>query len=62
MYEKLQKLLDDRGITVYRLAKDIGVPNNRIYDWKKGICRPKMDIMGKIAHYFDVPIEYFLEE
>lgn len=61
MYEKIQKLIDERGITAYQLAKETGISPSRFSEWKRGGCKPKIDKLQKIAHYFDVPIEYFLE-
>lgn len=61
MYEKLQKLLDDRHITAYKLGKDTGIPISTMTSWKKGECNPKADKLKKIADYFGVTIEYFLE-
>ena len=61
MYEKLEKLLKQREITAYRLSKDIGLPTSLFSEWKKGKSNPKVDKLQKIAKYFNVPIEYFLE-
>lgn len=61
MYEKLQRLLDARGITAYQLAKETGIASARFSEWKRGRCKPKADKLQKIAEYFGVTIEYFLE-
>lgn len=62
VYEKFQKLLDERGITAYRVAKDTGILKSTFADWKKGLYTPKVDKLMAIAKYFSVPLEYFLEE
>lgn len=61
MYEKFKALLDERGITAYRVAKDTGLSSVVFTDWKNGKSNPKVDKLKKIADYFGVTIEYFLE-
>lgn len=61
MFEKLEKLLKERGITSYRLAKDLGISPMVFSDWKNGKSKPKVDKLKKIADYFSVSIEYFVE-
>lgn len=57
--EKIKELCDKRGITFYRLEKDLGFTNSSIYKWEKSM--PGADKLKKVADYFGVPIEYFLE-
>lgn len=61
MYEKFERLVKARGITAYRVAKDIGLATTVFSDWKSGKSKPKVDKLKKIADYFGVTIEYFLE-
>lgn len=61
MYEKIQRLMDSRGITAYQLAKETGIAPSRFSQWKRGDCNPKVDKIQKIAEYFGVTIEYLLE-
>lgn len=60
-YGKLEKLLNARGITAYRLAKDLGFAPTVFSEWKSGKSMPKADKLKLIADYFGVTIEYFLE-
>lgn len=62
MYEKFERLVKARGITAYRVAKDIGLATTVFSDWKSGKSKPKADKLKKIADYFGVTIEYFLEQ
>lgn len=62
MYEKIQTLLDKQGITAYRLSKETKIPYTCLVDWKQGRSKPKADKLLKLANYFNVPIEFFLEE
>lgn len=61
MYEKFAQLVEARGVTTYRVAKDIGLAQTVFSDWKTGKSKPKADKLKKIADYFGVTIEYFLE-
>jgi repressor LexA len=61
MYQKFEQLVKARGITTYRVAKDIGLAPTVFSDWKSGRSKPKVDKLKKIADYFGVTIEYFLE-
>ena len=61
MYQKFEQLVKARGITTYRVAKDIGLAPTVFSDWKSGRSKPKVDKLKNIADYFGVTIEYFLE-
>lgn len=61
MYQKFEQLVKARGITTYKVAKDIGLAPTVFSDWKSGKSKPKVDKLKKIADYFGVTIEYFLE-
>ena len=58
MYERLDKLLQDHGITPYRLAKDLGISQSSLSEWKKGNSIPKYERLAKIASYFNVTVTY----
>lgn len=60
-YQKFEQLVKSRGITAYRVAKDLGLAPTVFSDWKSGKSKPKADKLKKIADYFGVSIEYFLE-
>lgn len=62
MYQRFSKLLQQHGITAYRVSKDTGISQQVLSDWKLGRSKPKADKLQKLAVYFDVPIEYFTDE
>lgn len=62
MYQKFEQLVKARGISTYRVAKDIGLAPTVFSDWKSGKSKPKADKLKKIADYFGVTIEYLLEQ
>lgn len=61
MYKKYVQLRDSLGVTDYRVASDTGIPKSTFSDWKSGRSEPKVDKLQKLANYFGVSIEYFLE-
>lgn len=62
MYKKIAALMQQRGITAYRLSKDTGIPQSVLSDWKTGRSKPKFDKLMILAKYFGVPVEYFAED
>lgn len=62
MYEKYLALLDKTHKTSYQVAKDTGIAQSVLSDWKRGRSNPKIDKIKLLADYFGVSIEYFLEE
>lgn len=60
MYDIFERLLNERGITAYRVAKETGVTTATLTNWKKGNYTPKQDKLQKIADYFGVTIEYLM--
>jgi transcriptional regulator with XRE-family HTH domain len=58
MYERLDNLLKEHGITPYRLSKDLGISQSCLSEWKRGNSIPKHERLVKIANYFNVPVSY----
>ena len=55
MYERLDSLLKKHGITAYRLAKEVGMSQSSLSEWKRGNSIPKYDKLVKIAQYLTSP-------
>lgn len=62
LYEKFEELLIKYETTAYRVSKDTGITSSTFTDWKNGRSKPKTEKLKKIADYFNVPLEYFLED
>lgn len=60
MYDIFEKLCEEKGVTPYRVAKEIGWTTGAISGWKKGRYNPKIDKLQKVAEYFGVPVEYLM--
>lgn len=58
MYEIFSKLLQEHGVTPYKVSKETGVSQSTLSDWKRGVSTPKIDKLQKIANYFGVSVEY----
>lgn len=61
-YEKFIKLVNENCTTCYRVSKDTGISQTVFSEWKSGKSCPKADKIKKLADYFGVSIEYFLED
>lgn len=62
MYSRFEALLTERGVTAYQVSQATGVATSTLTEWKKGTYTPKVDKLIKLATYFGVPLNYFLEE
>ena len=57
---RLNTLLKENKITMYRLAKDFGCSKATILNWCYGKCSPKAQEIVKVALYFGVSADYLL--
>ena len=57
----LEEFLAPRGISVWHLAQDIGVPVRRIYEIVQGQRPINADIAHRLAHYFGMSERYWLD-
>lgn len=62
MYEKFEELLKLHNVTAYEVSKNTGIIASTFSDWKSGRSKPGVEKLAKLAKYFGVQIEYFLEE
>lgn len=58
MYERFMQLLQENGITAYRVSKDTGVTQTTLSDWKIGRATPRTATLQKIADYFKVSLDW----
>jgi antitoxin HigA-1 len=57
----LEDYLAPRGISVWHLAKDIGVPARGIYEIVQGQRPINADVAHRLAHYFGMSERYWLD-
>ncbi len=60
MYEIFSRLLQENGVTAYKVSKETGVSQSSLSDWKLGKITPKTETLKKIADYFGVSVDYLL--
>ncbi|MBP3508774.1 helix-turn-helix domain-containing protein [Oscillibacter sp.] len=60
MYDVFAKLIEERGITPYRVYKETGVAQSTLSDWKNGKGTPSADKLKKIADFLNVSVDYLL--
>ena len=58
---KINKLINEGGITKTKLSEDLGVERKTLNSWCK-TTEPKLKDLVKIANYFNLPITYFFDE
>ena len=61
-YERFCNFINERGMSVYRVAKETGIPASTFTDWKNGRSVPKADKMKRIAEYFGVTLDALLDD
>ena len=54
-------LMQSRGISSYKLAKEVGVHVSTVTNWKGG-SNPKIEHVKKVADYFGVTVDELLSE
>lgn len=60
MYKKYVELRDSKGLTDYKVSLDTGITKSTFSDWKNGRSEPKLEKLSKIADYFGVTVDYFI--
>ena len=58
--QRVESLCKEKGISISRLEKDCGIGNATIKRWDESA--PRIDTLKKVADYFGISIEYFLEQ
>ncbi len=57
----LEEFLAPKGISVFRLANEIGVSPRRLYEIVQGQRPINADIAHRLAHYFGMSERYWLD-
>ena len=58
IYNAVKGISLKKGISIYKLEKNLGYPNGSISKWNKQ--SPSVDKLNKVADYFDVSVDYLL--
>lgn len=54
-------LMEKRGVSSYKLAKNVGVHVSTVTNWKDG-ANPKIEHLKLVADYFGVTVDELLAE
>lgn len=60
MYEVFEQLLQKHGVTHYKVAKEAGVTQTALSNWKSGRSTPSSKTLQKVADYFGVTVDYLM--
>lgn len=60
-YEKITELSAKKGMSVARMAQELGLSNATATKWRHG-AKPYYNTLIKIAKYFDVDVEYLVDD
>ena len=63
LYNRLQELCEEKGVSGYRMCKDVGIQPSIMTDLKMGRrASMKVETAQKVADYFGVTVGYLLGE
>lgn len=60
MYKVFERLINERGITPYKVSKDTGITQTSLSKWKLGKTDLSRASYEKLAKYFGVSIDYLM--
>lgn len=60
-FENLRSLMEKRGISRYRVAKDLGISTQTACNWADGKNLPDTQSVLKLAEYFGVTVEQLMK-
>ena len=58
--ERIWLLIEQRNISAYKLAKDVGLSTSHFSQWKSGKVKPSLEAVMIMADYFSVSVDYLL--
>lgn len=59
--KKLKALMKEKGVTCYKIANALEVSETSVHAWVNGEYIPKLKNTKKLADYFGVPVEHFID-
>lgn len=60
IYDKIKEIASEKGISIYRIEKDLDLGNGTISKWNTS--SPSATTLNSIASYLNVRLEQLLEE
>ena len=62
MVERIFHLMDAEGVKAVELSNATGINSSTFTQWKKGLQKPSVEAIIKIAEFFGVTTDYLLDE
>lgn len=62
MYKIFSELMEEKGLTAYKVSKETGISQSVLSAWKKGTSVPRPVTFKILADYFGVSVEYLRGE
>lgn len=63
VYQKIKKIADSKGISIYRIEKDCGLANGTIGKWGNTAKQmPTAISLKKVSDYLKVPMEELIKQ
>lgn len=59
LWSRIQSQLDQKEMSIYRLSKITGIPENTLYGYKNNGVEPSFSNMVKIADALNVSLDIF---
>ncbi len=60
MYSNFEKILKQKKLSSYKVAKEAGVTQTSLSNWKNGKSVPSTTTLQKIADYLGVTVDYLM--
>ena len=60
IYEKVDKLRQQRGWTVYELAMKAGISPQTLYNWRNRLSSPSLTLLDAVCYAFGITVIDFL--
>lgn len=60
MYAVFEQLVDERGLSNYKVSKDTGISQTTLSRWKLTGKDPKRDKLIILANYLNVTVDYLI--
>lgn len=58
IWSRIDSLLQEHNMTIYRFSKYIGIPETTLHNWSYGTSVPSVKFLIIIADYFGVSVDY----
>lgn len=58
--DRLKELRKNKNLSQEKLAEILNTSNNAVYNWEVGRSQPSIEMITKLADYFNVTTDYLL--